>query len=361
MGKFSIINGILKVATYGLLLLLLIVYISPLVSPEKSAFLSLIGLGAPFIFLLSFVVTVYWMVQWERIAVACVAALLMGVGYTARLVQFPVLKKYDDSGQILKVVSFNAHFFTTPQHRDVVSGTLNYLDTLNAGIICFQEFSTSAQDNLDEINRRLDEFPYRYLHKTENPSSRVGYYSAIYSRYKIVKQGVVEFGKYINSSIYADIIYRHDTIRIFNNHLQSNNVNASDVKFLSGDGEPLMTENSIFRIFSISKKVSENNRIRAIQADSIQNKVKNCRYSVIVCGDHNVTPISYTYNRVKGKLHDAFMERGAWYGYTYKGFFNLLRIDYLFHSDKFETVSYRSPNVLWSDHKPLIVELKYTK
>lgn len=361
MGRFSIIGGILQVVTYGLLLLLLIVYISPLISPEKSAFLSLVGLGAPFIFLLSFLITIYWIIRWERIAIACVAALLIGIGYSARLVQFPVLKRYDSTGQILKVVSYNAHFFTTSQHRDVITSTLNCLDTLNAGVICFQEFATSAQDNIPEINRRLSEFPHRYLHKTKNPSSKIDYYTAIYSKYKIVNRGTVKFGKYIHSSIYADIIYRNDTIRVFNNHLQSNNVNTSDVKFLSGEGEPLMTENSIFRIFSIGKKVAQNSSTRAIQSDSISSVIRRTPYSVIVCGDHNVTPVSYTYNKVRGKLHDAFMERGSWYGYTYKGFFNLLRIDYLFHSNKFETISYSSPNILWSDHKPIVVELKYTK
>lgn len=361
MSKIPIIGGILKVVTYVLLLLLLLVYLSPFVSPERGAVLSLIGLGAPVLIMLFFVVTVFWIICWDRIAIVCVVALLCGSGYIARLVQIPVTKKYPPTGKVLKILSYNAHFFTTTTHKDVIHETLRCIDTLGAGVICFQEFATSRQDNMDEINDKLSEYPYRYLHPTIDSASKVKYYSAIYSKYKIVKRGELDFSTFINNSIYADILYRSDTIRIFNNHLQSNNVTSSDIKFLSGESEPLMTENSIFRMFSISKKISFNNGVRASQADSIHKMIEETPYSVIVCGDHNVTPISYTYNRVRGDLQDAFMNCGSWYGYTYKSFGNLLRIDYVFHSDKFETVSYSSPNILWSDHKPVIVELKYNK
>lgn len=36
----------------------------------------------------------------------------------------------------------------------------------------------------------------------------------------------------------------------------------------------------------------------------------------------------------------------------------VLRIDYLFHSDDFETVSYRSEQPEWSDHNPVIVDVR---
>lgn len=361
MNKIPIIGGILKVVTFMLLLLLLLVYISPFISPERSEIFPLIGLGAPIIMLLFFIVTIYWIICWDRVAIVCVVAVLCGVGYMSRMVQVPVLKKYEPTGKLLKIATYNAHFFTTTDHKDVMTRSINYFDTLGAGVICFQEFATSKQHNIDDINELLSEFPYRYVHPTKDASSGVEYYSAIYSKYKIVNRGQLHFNTITNSSIFADIIYRSDTVRIFNNHLQSNNVTSSDIKFLSGEGEPLTSENSIFRMFSISKKLSFNNGIRASQADSINKMIKETPYSVIVCGDHNVTPISYTYNRVRGDLQDAFMNCGSWYGYTFKSFGKLLRIDYIFHSDKFETMSYKSPDILWSDHKPVIVELKYNK
>ena len=79
---------------------------------------------------------------------------------------------------------------------------------------------------------------------------------------------------------------------------------------------------------------------------------------VIVCGDFNDTPMSYTYRRLRGDLTDAFARKGRGMIYTYRGFLGVFRIDYLFHSDDFETVDYDSEQPLWSDHNPVIVDLK---
>lgn len=359
--RVSIIGSILKVITYVLLLLLLLVYISPHVSSEGGGIMSVIALGAPVIFFVSFVATVFWIIYWDRVAIACVIMLLFGIGYISRLVQVPVIKKHNQTGKLLKIMTFNTHFFTTIDHVNVLDKSLDCIDTLGLGIICFQEFSTSAQNNIEKINDRLSSFPYRYMHYTKDSTSDTKYYSAIYSKYKIVNKGYIDFDRIICNSIYADVLFRNDTVRILNNHLQSNNVSRSDIDFISGKVESPSSESSIFRMFTIGKKISVNSGLRESQADSINNLIKRTPYSIVVCGDHNVIPISYTYNRVRGDLQDAFMNCGSWYGYTYKAFSNLLRIDYVFHSDKFETISYSSPNILWSDHKPVIVELKYNK
>lgn len=361
MSGFPIINGILKVVTFVLLLLIVLLYISPYISPEKSAFLSLIGLGAPIIMLSVFILTIYWIICWDKAAIVCLVIFVSGIGYTSRLIQFPCRIKQTPAGQLLKVLTFNAHFFTTPEYKDVLDSSMDCIDTLDAGIICFQEFATSKQAHLEKINDRLSKYPYNYCFEQEDKSSKVKYYSAIYSKYKIINKGELNFNGQTSRVMYVDIIYRNDTIRVLNNHMQSNNVNSDDIKFLTGEGESLYTENSIFRIFSISKKITVNNGLRASQADSVNQFIKSTPYSIIVCGDLNVTPISYTYNSIRGDLQDAFINRGSRYGYTYKAFSNLLRIDYVFHSEKFETVSYSSPDILWSDHKPVIVTLKYNK
>jgi endonuclease/exonuclease/phosphatase family metal-dependent hydrolase len=57
-------------------------------------------------------------------------------------------------------------------------------------------------------------------------------------------------------------------------------------------------------------------------------------------------------------LNDAFSEAGEGYSYTFRGFFDALRIDYVFSSDEFETLSYEVPKVPYSDHLPVLVRLK---
>ena len=60
----------------------------------------------------------------------------------------------------------------------------------------------------------------------------------------------------------------------------------------------------------------------------------------MVCGDFNDTPVSYTYRRVSRKLQDAFREAGRGYSHTYRGFFDMLRIDYVLYDKHFKALGY---------------------
>ena len=87
-------------------------------------------------------------------------------------------------------------------------------------------------------------------------------------------------------------------------------------------------------------RLSDNNKLRAMQADTIADIIAASPYPVIVCGDFNDTPISYTYRRVSRKLKDAFREVGRGYSYTYRGFFDMLRIDYVLFDKRFTALGY---------------------
>jgi endonuclease/exonuclease/phosphatase (EEP) superfamily protein YafD len=107
--------------------------------------------------------------------------------------------------------------------------------------------------------------------------------------------------------------------------------------------------------------MNENGVIRARQADRIRVMMDESSYPLIVCGDFNDTPASYTYRKIKGDLEDSFLAAGKGYGYTYRYLRKLLRIDYLFYSPGvFRATRYYSPDLEYSDHKPVIVSLDVT-
>ena len=84
-------------------------------------------------------------------------------------------------------------------------------------------------------------------------------------------------------------------------------------------------------------------------------------YPVVVCGDFNDTPLSYTYKKIKKELKDAFIEKGRGLGHTYIGEFPSFRIDYILHSDDLETVGYQRDMVTYSDHYPIKAQLNYKR
>ena len=46
-------------------------------------------------------------------------------------------------------------------------------------------------------------------------------------------------------------------------------------------------------------------------------------------------------------LDDAFSDCGSGYSYTYRGFFNMLRIDFVLTSPEFRAVVYEVPSVIF--------------
>ena len=94
------------------------------------------------------------------------------------------------------------------------------------------------------------------------------------------------------------------------------------------------------KLRSIADRFQLNSQIRADQADTISRFVAASPYRVIVCGDFNDVPVSNTYRRMSHRLRDAFREEGRGYSYTYRGFFDMLRIDYILCSKDFSVLSY---------------------
>ena len=101
-------------------------------------------------------------------------------------------------------------------------------------------------------------------------------------------------------------------------------------------------------------KMKSNYWKRAEQADTIHAEIKCSPYPVLVCGDFNDTPASYTYHRVRKDLVDGFHDCGSGYQYTFRQLYKLWRIDYVFYSNEFSGLTYISPELFFSDHNMVI-------
>ena len=191
--NFSIIDLILKVATYILLLLLLMAYISPYLSPKYVKIIPLIGLISPVIISLNIIAGAYWILKWNKIAILSVFMIIAGIGHISKFIQVPVSKDIHPKGSILKVLTFNTHYFTTPEYKDCLEESMKCIDSINSHIICFQEFPTNNKRITKEINKRLKKYPYRHINEAEGGNARTNYHTAIYSKFKIVNKGALNF------------------------------------------------------------------------------------------------------------------------------------------------------------------------
>ena len=331
----DIIVGVITLVVVALFLTTLFV---PSLDPRQHGEVSTLGLVAPIIYAMQAALTLYWIVRWRPfIAVVMVFVSLLGVFQLSLFYKLELRRVYSEPNlkprydkKALKVMSYNVRSFIDDNRERQLDSIVKIIKAVNPDILCLQEMGFS--DIADSLLEPLKPMPHSL--------SRVNLSPAIYSRYPIIKVSRMDT---LKNFVWADIVIKkdknnEDTIRVFNNHLHSTAIRRDDSNYI--ENHEYLEGDSLGKVHSMVKRLTENNRVRAEQADTLAALVAASPYPVIVCGDFNDTPVSYTYRTVARKLNDPYRKVGRGYSHTYRGFFDMLRIDYIFYSDEFEALSY---------------------
>ena len=172
-----------------------------------------------------------------------------------------------------------------------------------------------------------------------------------FTSYPIINMGEIRYTKSKNLAIYTDVLINSDTVRIFNVHLQSYRINPQDYKIIDSPG--IDDEKDIKEIRELGGKLKKGFQMRAQQVGEIKAVIDKTPYPVIICGDFNDTPVSFSYQQLLGDFNDAFVESGSGLGRTYIGKLPSYRIDNILHSDYFQSYNFKVDNFRISDHLPV--------
>lgn len=273
----------------------------------------------------------------------------------------------DSATDALRVLSYNVRIFNFYQSLASPGYTTSkaQIDWLNehpADILCLQEYYNQVKAN--------PKYPFfqtrRALGKKRHPFVSVAYPFrgqefglAIFSRYPIIRRGVISFGRLTqNHAQWADIRRPArdgrpaDTVRVYNVHFQSMSLDENAIvattrrrQWLDAAGLGLLRR---FRDGAVR---------RSRQADTVANHARAARLPIIVCGDFNDVPYSYTYSVFNNFLVNAQQAAGAGVGATYHGRLPLLRIDNQFSAPSRLTPAWVRvhDDVRYSDHYPVDV------
>ncbi len=373
MGSFkSPLGYIINIVLYGLTLIAAIMLVVALlaghVAPETMWWPAIIGLGAPIVIVVNVLIMLYWVLRWKAIALVPLIVLVAGFSGVSRYISPSLMKDYPHSGKnSFRVATYNVRgfeSFSTPKRyvvsEPVVDSIAAFTKNNEIDIFCMQEFRVTSNDVADHIDTAFGRFKYKSI-KFVARHNELGTGLAIYSRYPIVDSKIISSNKRVNGAMYADIVVKGDTIRVFNNHLQTSSVDIADRAFVAEVQVENLDSAAIDQSKNIVRKLRANNTSRQHQVDSIAPLIEQSPYPQIVCGDFNDVPSSYAYQKMRGDLQDTFIERGKGYGYTFKEFMQILRIDYIFASEKIDVLTYKSPNIEYSDHNPVISLLEIKK
>ena len=168
----------------------------------------------------------------------------------------------------------------------------------------------------------------------------------IFSRYPIIASETITFPNSINDGSYADIVYKGDTIRIFNLHMESLGITP---------GTGVLRRSSSERLYS---KVTGAFKKQEKQAETIRELIDASPYKTMLCGDFNNTQFSKAYHLIKGDMQDSFIEKGSGYGRTLNYFNIPLRIDFIMADQSFEVKEHKNYNFKYSDHYPVMASFR---
>jgi endonuclease/exonuclease/phosphatase family metal-dependent hydrolase len=358
-------------------LLFLLACANAFLHPGRWWLVSLLGLIFPLLLLLliCFVIVGFFLPGWRRWSLLSFLALLIGWSNIHSFVALHPGTGFTTAkapGSI-RVLTWNIRSFDewitrkkgASGHREKM---LDFIAGEHPDIVCLQEFLHSHQPadscNIPYYQQRLHLPYYTFSHDYTWTNSRNEKYEtgvAILSRYPIVDSMTMNYTKAsafhaTESLISADLVIGRDTVRVFTTHLQSvlfHDKDFHDLEIIRNVDDSILTASR-----SIAKKLGYASRHRADQAREVRALLDKSPYPGIICGDFNDVPNSYTYFTIRKDWQDAFLQKGFGIGRTYVRISPTLRIDYIMADRKFSVLQCRKFSLPWSDHNPVVADLR---
>jgi endonuclease/exonuclease/phosphatase family metal-dependent hydrolase len=337
----------------------------PLVNPAKFWMMGILGLATPFIAAANVFFIVWWMIfsKWRRMLLSIIVIVLSWNVFSVGLAgKFSTSIQHSTNAPKLSVMSYNVRlmdYYHWSGNKNTRKEMLQFLKKENKDILCLQEFFSSQDSTgIQNVQAIADTCGYEYYAANKNFVTKRGFFGdIIFSKYPIIHQESIELDttQHTHHFQYADIALASDTFRVFNLHMQSVHFSKEDMAALDQKEIATSTNNTKMEKGKvIIKKLKQSFSKRGLQADVVQQQMKASTLPLIVCGDLNDIPSSYTYFTIKKDLTDAFLEGGVGLGRTYNGISPLLRIDNIFYNkEKLALLQFKNSKNEYSDHYPI--------
>ena len=346
----NLFNKLVIIANIVLLILTIGAYLAPYFHPDTNILLTILGLVYSALLIANVLFIIYWLLVNPKWAIGSFLVLLIGYQTVLGLVGFSLKNTGSNDKPTLKVASFNMQLsmpirrLKAKEKRVQRKKYEKYLGQFKSvDILCVQEHSNIGKKHITNV---ID-FPYRHYSKKNN-------FVALYSKHPIINKG--SFANFSKSNaidcIWADILIKKDTIRVYSTHLEANRKDGKVPKKVDLKAkEPPVDYTIALGLLTFYQKFSSK---RVDQAKRIKEHQENSPYPTIICGDMNDTPQSHVYKILADGQKDSFRARGsgigATFGSTLKNKLAFLRIDYIFSHPDFTILDHQIFPDRFSDH-----------
>jgi len=357
----SILTNVVFGANVVAVLIMVAVGYSDVVPPDVSAYAACAGLIFPLTCILNLVFILLWLfIHWQRMWLS-VLGFLCTYGPIHNYMPLHLEADVPEEG-VLKVMTYNVCGYTAdsdyPMERfDTIR---DYIAAQQPDIVCLQEDNSQPKKGPKSFS---SVFAYNDTTHVSNNNRGMVNMVGLHTRFPIIRKERIRYKSDANGSVaYFLRLDSGDTLIVVNNHLETTHLNQKERSRYKDMLRGQMTRDTVeAETRHLVNKLGAAMVLRAPQAQAVSRWVRlhADRYPVIVCGDFNDTPISYTHRTVGRGLTDCFVETGRGLGLTYnqKGF--NLRIDHIFCSDQLKPINtVVDSKFACSDHYPVISWLK---
>ena len=342
-------------ANVATIILMLLVGYSDMVSPVSHPLLANIGLLFPVVLFANAAFLVFWLIcKWRYSLIPLLGFLF---AYVPVRKYMPLNVSREHPAEAIKVLSYNVLAFgDAGQPKDDSNEIVQYLLEVDADIVCLQEAGGEIAEER-RIGQLLDSV-YQYKEVSTKPS---GECIALLSKFPILSSEQIPYESVGNLSVAYRVLIDGDTVLVVNNHLETTGISLHQREqfkdLVKGD---LETDTAQQASKLLMVKLGETAQIRAPQAEAVAQYVEaHKQYPVILCGDFNDGPNSYSHRVIADQLVDCYVESGNGPGISYNrsGFY--VRIDNIMCSKEWVPYQCRvDSKINASDHFPIMCWLK---
>ena len=344
-------------ANVATILLMILTGYADRIHPVEHPMLSCLGMAFPGFLIANLLFLFFWLTfKWKKAWIPVVGYILV---YGPISLYMPLHTSQTPPEGTIKLISYNVcQYGGNYKYEQGFEKVYEYLTEQDADIVCLQEDVDTWRRYVKQWYEKI--YPYNDT-TIFNPQDASINGVGIHTKFPIIRKERIRYESAGNGSVAYYLQVDNDTLLVINNHLEGTHLSNEDrdkyKQMISGKMEKDTAKaETMFLIEKLGKYAAK----RAPEAEAVHDYIEAHRqYPIIVCGDFNDNPISYSRRTIAQGLTDCYQTTGNGIGLSYnqKGFF--VRIDHILVSDHFEPYNcYIDSKMDASDHNPIICTLK---
>jgi len=334
----------------------LIIFASIFITPQFFWLTGVLSLLIPLVIIMHLAFLVYFVIKPSNKIWYSITVLAVGLLFLSRTISLHGPIEGEGS---LSVLSYNVRVFNVYSHLnknfEISKSTIQWTINRDDDVLCLQEFYYEPNSEIFNTLEILSK-DYPHFHFQPKATNQIGaqFGMAIFSKHPIIDQGSLDITRHsMNDILFTDLNLGSDTVRIYNVHLESMSIDENQLTNSN-------SENFSQNLGELFSQLRYGFSQRAAQIDKLCDHIQGSPYPVILTGDLNDVPYSYSYQKLKKYLHSSFENAGKGFGFTFNGKLFFLRIDNQFYSEDLEIKKFQTlRKVKYTDHFPIYGEYSF--